>query len=292
MRGRGQEQPVLETVHQATNGLRELAVDCITRAAGWCGVMRPVEDQQRAWPERTEKVPQPGDISLIGQQVVRDDEARAGEPRIDAEASQPTQLHEALPIDDREGQPELGLELVLPLQRHRWRRRNDREVDTAPQQQLAQDQSGFDRLAEADIVGDQQVDARQPERLAQRQQLIGFEPDAGAERRLQQLAVRRGRRVPFQRPQIRGENRGAVAPEARPEIIFQTPSADLRLPRDLQRLSLRVVRDARKLQCREALPLVVDALDQPRPAADFDEITYLGCAAGGGVHSFEVEAAQ
>ena len=88
---------------------------------------------------------------------MRDDKARAGGPRVDAETARPAQLREALTIDDREGQPEFGLELVLPLQRHRRRCRYRREVDAAPQEELAQDQPGFDRFTEADIVGDQEV---------------------------------------------------------------------------------------------------------------------------------------
>ena len=64
--------------------------------------------------------------------------------------------------------------------------------DPAPQQHLADDEPGFDGLAEADIVGDdEQIDARQFQRLSERQQLIGVELDAGSERCLEQLAVRR-----------------------------------------------------------------------------------------------------
>ena len=114
-----------------------------------------------------------------------------------------------------------------------------------------ENEPGLDRLSESDIVGDQQIDAGQPERLAQRQELIGIEPDAGAKRRLQQVAIRRGRGVPFEGAEIGGKDRrviGAVAPQPRPEIILEPPGADLRIPCDLQRLSLRIVRDARELQ--------------------------------------------
>jgi hypothetical protein len=57
MRRRGQEEPVLELFGQLADGFGELAVDRIARAARRCGVMRLVEDQQRAWAECTEKIP-------------------------------------------------------------------------------------------------------------------------------------------------------------------------------------------------------------------------------------------
>ena len=87
---------------------------------------------------------------------------------------------QVLPVDDREVETEFLRELVLPLQQHRSRRSDHDHVDAAPQQQFPHDQTGFDRLAEADIIGDQEVDARQFERLGERQKLVGIEPDAGA----------------------------------------------------------------------------------------------------------------
>ena len=83
-----------------------------------------------------------------------------------------------------EGKTELALQLVLPLHRHGSRSGNDDVVNAPAQQKLARDEPGFDRLAETDVVSDQEVDPRQPQGLAQRQQLVGIEPDTGAERRL------------------------------------------------------------------------------------------------------------
>ena len=84
--------------------------------------------------------------------------------------------------------------------------------------------------------------------------------------------------MPFDRAQIGREDRrivGAVAPQAGPEIILDPPGADLRLPRDLQRLSPPIIRDAGEIQRGKTLALVVDALDQPRAVADLDNITEL-----------------
>ena len=85
-------------------------------------------------------------------------------------------------VDDREPQPEPRLKFIRPLPKHRGRRRNDDKVDPTPQQQFAQDEAGFDRLAEADIIGDQQIDPRKYERFAQRFELIRVEADARPER--------------------------------------------------------------------------------------------------------------
>ncbi len=46
------------------------------------------------------------------------------------------------------------------------------EVDPLAEQQLLQDQAGLDGLAEADVVGDEQVGARQLERLLERRELV------------------------------------------------------------------------------------------------------------------------
>ena len=87
MRRRRQEQPVLEALGELSDGLGELAVDRVARPAGRCGVVRLVKDQQCPWPKCAEMIPQPGDIGFFGQEVVRDDEARAGRPWIDREAA-------------------------------------------------------------------------------------------------------------------------------------------------------------------------------------------------------------
>ncbi len=64
--------------------------------------------------------------------------------------------------------PNFCAQLVLPLQQHRGRSRDDDHLDAATQHQLLNDETGFHRLAEADIVGDQQIDAWQLQRLGQR----------------------------------------------------------------------------------------------------------------------------
>ena len=140
------------------------------------------------------------------------------------------------------------------------------------------DEPGLDGLAEADVVGDQQIDARQPQGLAQGKELIGVEPDAGAERRLQQIAVGGGGGAPADRAQIGGEHLGAVGPAAsdlRPGVVLDDARTDLGVPQHLDLLALRVVGDAGETQRGEIGLAVVDRLDQPRPAAHFDELALL-----------------
>ncbi len=119
-----------------------------------------------------------------------------------------------------------------------------------PQQQLARDEASLDRLAQTDVVGDQQIHPRQPQRLSQRQQLIGIEPNAGAERRLQQIPVGGRRRTPADCAQICGENLGAVRrslPDARPGVLGQDAKRRFRRP-----TGLRSARPGRRRRCRRA----------------------------------------
>jgi hypothetical protein len=80
-----------------------------------------------------------------------------------------TDLRDTLTVNDNEGEPELVFEPIPPLNRHRRRPRDHDKIDSPPQQHLAHDQASLDRLAEADIVRDQEVDPGQPERLPERQ---------------------------------------------------------------------------------------------------------------------------
>ena len=88
----GQEQAVLEALGQLAYRPRELAGDRVARPAGRRGVVRLVEDEQRARAKLAEHVAQARHVVLFGEQAVRDDEARAGGPRIDRKAAQAPQL--------------------------------------------------------------------------------------------------------------------------------------------------------------------------------------------------------
>jgi hypothetical protein len=122
--------------------------------------MRLIEDEHRARPELPEQLAKPADVGLVGDNAMGDEEARADAPRVGGEPARAACLQEVLAVDDGEVEAELLGQLVLPLQQHRGGRRNDDYLDAAPEQHLPHDEAGLDRLAKANVVGDQQVDAR------------------------------------------------------------------------------------------------------------------------------------
>jgi hypothetical protein len=71
--------------------------------------------------------------------------------------------------------------LVAPLRHRRRRTDHDDVLHASAEEQLAGDGPGLDRLAEADVVSDGEVDAREQESLAKRFELVGVELDAGPE---------------------------------------------------------------------------------------------------------------
>jgi hypothetical protein len=77
---------------------------------------------------------------------------------IDGETAQAAQISQSLTVDDLERQAELGFQFVLPLERHRRGRSHKHEVDAPAEQKFAEHQARLDRLAQPDIVGDQQID--------------------------------------------------------------------------------------------------------------------------------------
>ena len=149
------------------------------------------------------------------------------------QVDQPPQLTDAVPVYDLERKAKLGLQLILPLYRHRRRRSDHDEVHPAPEQELTCDQARFDRLAEADIVRNQQVDARQTQRFAQREKLVGIEPDPRAEWRLKQVTVSGCRGSPSNCPDVRRQDVGAVGmtdANASPFILVENSLTNLSIP--------------------------------------------------------------
>ena len=71
-------------------------------------------------------------------------------------------LGEVVSVNDRECQAKLSFQFVLPLAHHAGRRGDDYVVDPPAQEQFANHKTSLDRLAQANIVSDQQVDPRKP----------------------------------------------------------------------------------------------------------------------------------
>jgi hypothetical protein len=120
------------------------------------------------------------------------------------------------------------------------------------------------------VVGDQQVDPGQLERLAQGLQLVGIEPDAGAERRLEEAGVGGGDGVPANRAGVGGEELGIIeplTPDPGPAGIGDDMGVKLMLPQERGTLTLGIVVDAgrRHQRCVAFASRRLDRLDEPPP---------------------------
>ena len=96
----------------------------------------------------------------------------------------------------RNSRPNLSPHLVPPLQGERGRADDEHGAGPVAEEQLLDDQAGLDGLAQADVVGDQQVDAGHLQRPHHRVELVVLDRDARAERRLERPAVGGGDGAP------------------------------------------------------------------------------------------------
>ena len=97
--------------------------------------------------------------------VVRGDDPVERPPRIRVHAELASCKVRPMAIHHFEPQRELLPQLVTPLPAERSRGEHQDAPDPPPDQQLGQNQTGFDGLAEPHVVGEQQVDARHAKRL-------------------------------------------------------------------------------------------------------------------------------
>ena len=138
----------------------------------------------------------------------------------------------------------------------------------------------LDGLAEPGVIGDEEVDPRQPEGLAQRLHLVGVEPDAGTKGRLEEIRIGCGDAVPAQGVQERREAAWRVEPLGRevcPAFVFENPPVELVVPEDAERPPLSVVvgtgePDDRRLTRRRWLHHL---LDQPPTRTHLHEVARL-----------------
>ena len=102
-------------------------------------------------------------------------------PGVGREPALPPHPGQVLPVEDLEPETEPLLHFALPLFKHRRRGRDDDGADLLAEQQLASDQAGLDGLAQPGVVGNEQVDPGELQRLAQRFHLVRIDADAGPE---------------------------------------------------------------------------------------------------------------
>ena len=92
--------------------------------------------------------------------------------------------------------PNLVVHLLSPFQRERRRADDDDAPRPVAQQHLLDDEAGLDRLAEAHVVGDQQVDPRHREGPGDGFELVLLDREPGPERGLQRPGVGAGDGAP------------------------------------------------------------------------------------------------
>ncbi len=160
----GQEQPVLAVVARAVHCLGLLARDrdsAGTRRNRRRAMVGLVDDEEVeiAWVTgfgREHLVQQP--LQPRGSQPLQaDDRARVYGERVGLQSVGSAQLPQRGGIQDREVQAELGGHLIAPFQGQRGWADDEDPPGSVPQQHLLDHQAGFDRLAQPDVVGDQQV---------------------------------------------------------------------------------------------------------------------------------------
>ncbi len=119
--------------------------------------------------------------------------------------------------------------------------------DTALTYEFGQHQAGLDRFAEADVVGDQQVDPRHRQSANHRVELVFVDLDAAAKGGLEGLVVGLGDSAPAHGIKERLKAfRHVEAIRARQGGFFVNRGAGFHLPDDLKLLAKAIVLDRGK----------------------------------------------
>jgi hypothetical protein len=130
-------------------------------------------------------------------------------------------------------------------------------------------------LAKPDVVGDEQVNARKEQGLAERLERIGIDADAGVKRGLEQSWVGGSHAVLAQRVEVRGELSRlikALLPNQLPALGVEDLRAQLQIPDDIERFSLCVVIQAGQSDDGRIAMVRVDGLHLVRPSAHPDRV--------------------
>ena len=279
--GGRKEQAVLEARSDVADCPRDSAVDGVAVVARRSGVVGLVEDQQRTGAERAEPVTQWTSVGLVDEEPAGNEPAGEGAPGIHRPAPFLADPIHREPVERVEDQAEAGLELPLPLCHHRRRADDDDVLHAPPEEQLAGDQPGFDRLPESDVVGDEEIDPWEKQRFAEGLELIGIEADAGPEGGLEKLRVGGGDTVPAERADERAEVAGVVKPlpaDRLPGFAVEDLGVELGFPEDGDLLPLGVILEAGEVDLR-AVGGRLDRINEPRAGAAADDLAGGGSAA-------------
>jgi hypothetical protein len=110
-------------------------------------------------------------------------------PWIHVQAPPPPEFPHQLTVHDPKLQTELVPHLIPPLNLNRGRAHNDDTADPVPEDQFLSDQSGLNRFAEADIIGDQEINPRHPQGADDGIKLVFLDLNTATERRLERPVI-------------------------------------------------------------------------------------------------------
>src|SRR5258708_4092479 len=192
---RREKQLVLKVRREAAQGKGSLRVRGVLSLSRWSYVMGLVDDEQvkfarvgrlaTGWQHFAEEAQR----TLALEEVNRGDEAGKVRPGVDVQPPLATQIFQKRAIDDAKFQAELVAHLVAPLHLQRSWADNQYFARAMTYDKLLADQACLNGLAQADIIGDQQVCARHLDGPHDRVKLVIFHLDTAAEGSLQCLDV-------------------------------------------------------------------------------------------------------
>jgi hypothetical protein len=166
VRGGGEEQAVLEARGELAGELCQIGVDGVALLVARGGdVVGLVEHQHALAAALAEGHAQGLLVFGAAQGLIGDDESPAALPGVGADAALAADPGDVLAVDDLEAQAEAALHLALPLQADGGGADDQDQVEALAEEQLLQDEAGLDGLAEADVVGDEGVRAREGQHL-------------------------------------------------------------------------------------------------------------------------------
>jgi len=184
---------------------------------------------------------------LAAQPREADDRQGVDGERVGGGAEVAADVGAAFGVDDGEVEAELVGHLVAPLHGEAGGADDKDPLGAVAQQEFLRDQAGFDGLAQADVVCEQQVDAGCLDRSVDRFELVVLDRDAGPERGLEGLDVGRGDGGPADRVEEGGQTLGPVEAggvEVRQGADREDLAAGLDLPDHLQCVAVAAVLDA------------------------------------------------
>lgn len=209
--GRGaEEQAVLELGRQQAQHAAQIAVVAERRGHQ---VVAFIDDEQiPGQVRRTFRRPaggqELGENILLPQVVIGGDDAAEGTPGVRVHAKAAVQRVGLGPVHEVERQGELLPHLVAPLETERRRGQDQDALDPPPQEELAQDQTRLDGLAEADVIGDQEIDPGHLKGLQERNELEVLDLNCTVKRAGDRQAVERAAAVRIEEGRGRGPARG------------------------------------------------------------------------------------